>query len=56
MFSFFMFFMFFMFSFLYIVHFCRIIATALISELMSHPFHSQPSFYIFPTLFPLKRG
>lgn len=34
-------FSFFMFSFLYIVHFCRIIATALISELISHPFPSQ---------------
>ena len=32
---------FFMFSFLYIVHFCRIIAAALISELISHPFPSQ---------------
>ncbi len=31
----------FMFSFLCIVHFCRIFATALISELISHPFPSQ---------------
>ena len=45
------------FSFFYVMHFCRIFATALITcELISPPFHSLPSFLIFSSIFPLKRG